>query len=644
MIRFVCALLALNLLATPAYAAAGKSSAPAAPAMTTQDLTPFMDGLVPYAIKRADIAGAVVTVVKDGKIIFAKGYGYSDLENRAPVIPDATIFRPGSISKLFTWTAVMQQVQAGKLNLDTDVNQYLDFKIPPKFDKPITLRNLMTHSAGFEEVIRDLLVENKTDLFPLREYLIKRMPDRIFPPGQVIAYSNYGAALAGYIVQRASGEPYAEYIQKHILAPLGMTRSSFEQPLPENLVPFMAKGYTDAGADKPTPFEFVEAAPAGSGSTTGTDMAHFMIAYLEGGKYGGGTILSPATIREMFTPVLPAAPGMNGFDLGFYQENRNGQEIVGHGGDTGVFHSDLHLFPKQHVGFYISLNSAGKKGAAEGVRSEIFRHFLDRYYPYTAPQPPTVADPKPDAARVAGWYAASRKTDKGAISLVYALGQTDVTARPDGTVEVSMLQSPGEDPLHWREIGPLYYQQVNGQAHLKFVADANGRINYWTSDEFIPVFVFQRVDGLKSMGSLKVLLPCFLIVIVLSLLIRLGAWIARRKLKLTLNVPKRERWIHLAARIGAIAFIAALAGWFAVLSSENAILKASIVPQMMVLYTIGLVAVLGGVAMIAEAVLRVMRGPGGWLVRIGEIIVGLAAAYGIWLFLAFGFVSFVTNF
>lgn len=646
MLRPVCALLALavlvlNVQALPAYAAAGSSQA--APALTTQDLTPFMDGLVPYAIRRADIAGAVVTVVKDGKIIFAKGYGFSDLAKRTPVDPNNTLFRPGSTSKLFTWTAVMQQVQAGKLNLDTDVNQYLDFKIPEAFGKPITLRNLMTHSAGFEEVIQDLLVDKPSQMMPLGEYLKKHIPGRIYPPGQIIAYSNYGAALAGYIVQRVSGEPYDEYIQKHIFTPLHMTHSTFEQPLPANLAPLMASGYTNAGDDKPHGFEYVVPAPAGAASSTGIDMAHFMLAYLQGGHYDGGTILSPATISEMWTLQLAPAPGMNGFDLGFYQENRNGQQIVGHGGDTDVFHSDFHLLTAQHVGMFMSFNSAGKKGAAEGVRTEIFRHFLDRYYPYTAAQPPTVADPKPDAARVSGWYVSSRRAER-ALRLVYALSQTDVSARPDGTIEVSMLQTPGEDPVRWREVGPLYYQQVNGQSHLKFTADSNGKILSWTTDDFIPVFIFQRVDGLGTMGSLKILIPAFIVVLLISLGVRFGAWLFRRQMKYKLNVTHRDQWLHLAARIGALAFIVSLLGWTAALSSESAILEPSFTGTMIVLYTVGLIAILGGIAIIAESALRIARGPGGWVVRTGEAIVGLAAIYGVWLFIAFGLASFVTRF
>jgi CubicO group peptidase (beta-lactamase class C family) len=639
----VFAALACAVLAGTPAAYSATAAQKAAPQISAADLEAFFDGVMPYAIKRADIAGGGIVVVRNGNIVFSKGYGYANVAKRSPVIPARTLFRPGSVSKLFTWTAVMQLVQAHKLNLDADVNTYLDFKIPPKFGKPITLRNLLTHTPGFEETILDLFVGNSSRLYPLREYLMKRMPDRIYPPGQVIAYSNYGAALAGYIVQRVSGEPFAEYVTKHIFVPLRMDHSTFLQPLPRNLEPLMANGYVQASSDKPTPFELVEAAPAGAASSTVDDMANFMIAYLNGGRYNGGSILKPATIAQMFTLQVAPAPGMNGFDLGFYQENRNGQMIVGHGGDTGVFHSDLHVMPKAHIGVYMTFNSAGKAGAVEKVRTEIFRAFLDRYFPYVPRSEATLPHPQRDAARVAGWYQASRRAERG-LRLVYALGQTGVTARPDGTVEVSMLTNAADNPIRWREVGPLYYRQVNGQAHLKFTATPNGQIVTWTSDDFIPVFIFQRVTGLQSLGALKVMIVCFLSVLVLSLLIRLGAWIARRKLHLKLNLTPQERWVHLAARIGTVAFLVALAGWVAVLSNEESLLSPSLPSKMIVLYIIGLIAILGGVAMIVETILRVMRGPGGWIVRSGEVVVGLAAVYGIWLFATFGLASFVTNF
>jgi CubicO group peptidase (beta-lactamase class C family) len=651
MIRLMSALLvAVSLLGGPVQAAtAGAQKAPpqtaqTAHAITTQDLDAFFGGMMNYAIRRDDIAGAVLVVVKDGKVVFEHGYGYADLKKRTPVIPDLTMFRPGSTSKLFTWTAVMQQVQAGKIDLDADVNTYLDFKINEPLGK-ITMRNLMTHTPGWEEVARDTLVAKVTDLYPLRDYLIKRQPPQIYKPGSTIAYSNYGAALAGYIVQRVSGMPFDDYIAAHIFKPLGMAHSTFVEPLPANLAPDMAQGYKQASDDKPIPFELVVPMPAGAASSTGADMAKFMLAYLSGGTYNGYAMLKPATIAQMWTRQIEPGAGtdLNGFDLGFYQESRNGQEVVSHAGDLVGFHSDLHLMPKDNVGIFMSFNSIGKAGGVETVRTQLFRQFLDRYYPYKAKVEPTVATAKADAARVAGYYTSSRQI-KRAISFVYVLGQTQVTALPDGRVEVSMLKDPAGNPLKWHEVGPLYYQQDNGQAHLKFNTDANGNVTSWTSDDFIPVEIPLRVNGMETMGSVKLLLSCTVIVFILSLLIRLGAWIARRKLGLKLGLSRRDQWVHLVARLGVILFIVTLLGWVMTLSDEDSILSASIVPKMQVLYTLGVLTLVGMLGVIAETVIRVMRGPGGWLVRIGEIIVALAAVYVIWFFLAFGMVNFVTNF
>ena len=200
--------------------------------MTAADVEAFLDGVMPLQIEREDIAGAVIVVVKDGKILFTKGYGFSDVAKRTPVTPDATLFRPGSISKLFTWTSIMQLVEQKKLDLDRDVNDYLDFKIPATYPKPITLRDIMTHTPGFEEVIKDLIITDQKRLVPLGDYIKASLPNRVYPPGTIPAYSNYATAMAGYILQRVSGEPFDDYVEHHILQPLGMSHTTFVQPLP----------------------------------------------------------------------------------------------------------------------------------------------------------------------------------------------------------------------------------------------------------------------------------------------------------------------------------------------------------------------------------------------------------------------------
>ena len=354
---------------TSSTSAAARTAQHPAVALTAEDLNAWLDGYLPYALHTADIAGAVVAVVKDGQILTERGYGYSDVAARAPVDPKLTLFRPGSVSKLVTWTAVMQLVEQGKIDLDADVNRYLDFKIPPREGQPVTMRNLMQHVAGFEEQAKGLISEDPKA--PGFEALLKQwVPQRVFAPGSTPAYSNYGASLAGYMVQRVSGESFDSYVEKHIFQPLDMQHSSFRQPLPADLAPLMSKGY-ELASEAAHPFEIIGPAPAGAMSSPAEDMAHFMIAHLQNGEYHGNRILSAATAEMMHNSPLTLLPPLNRMELGFFETNINDREVIGHLGDTDYFHTSLHLFLQEGVGFYVSFNSAGKSGAAHSLRTAL---------------------------------------------------------------------------------------------------------------------------------------------------------------------------------------------------------------------------------------------------------------------------------
>ncbi len=234
-----------------AQPSAASMANPTARELTRADLEPWLDGFFPYALRQADIAGAVIAVVKDGEVLLQKGYGYADVAKRAPMDPERTILRVGSISKLFTWTAVMQLVEQGKLDLDRDVNGYLDFDVPAAFGKPITLRHLMTHTAGFEERNKQYRIASSAQRSPLGAYLhAVPVPERIYAPGEVPAYSNYGTMLGGYIVERVAGEPFMDYIERHILAPLAMERSTFRRQLSERLRTDLATNYRRASGER----------------------------------------------------------------------------------------------------------------------------------------------------------------------------------------------------------------------------------------------------------------------------------------------------------------------------------------------------------------------------------------------------------
>jgi CubicO group peptidase (beta-lactamase class C family) len=481
--------------ASPQQPALSEAKVPEPPhAMTADDVHAFLDGFVPMQLERENIAGAVVLVVKDGSILFAKGYGYSDVDKKTPVTVDATLFRPGSISKLFTWTAVMQLVEQGKLDPDRDINDYLDFKIPPKFGKPITLRNIMTHTPGFEEQIKDLITEDPAPTETLKQHVAQHIPERIFPPGTTPAYSNYGAALAGYIVERVSGRPFNDYVAENIFKPLGMSRSTFAQPLPPDLKPLMSNGY-NLGSGKAKPFEIVEEAPAGALAATAADLAHFMVAHLQNGKYESTQILRPETAALMHSRQFGLSPALNGMCLGFYEETRNGHRIIGHGGDTQYFHSDLHLVPDANLGFFVSYNSAGKGDISP--RTALWEHFLDRYFPYTPPKVEKLSSADADAGSVSGQYLTSRRSEGNFLKVAGALGDVQVVPDENGIIKISQFKDFNGETKKWQEIAPLVYRSVNGQDLIAFRRDDSGQMQLVPN---FPAVVFQRVKLSESAG------------------------------------------------------------------------------------------------------------------------------------------------
>jgi CubicO group peptidase (beta-lactamase class C family) len=535
---------------------AAPKATPAAPApLTEADVSAFLDGVVPLQIERNDIAGAVVTIVKDGEVLFSRGYGYADVEKKKPVSDTDTLFRPGSISKLFTWTAVMQLVEQGKLDLDRDVNAYLDFKIPATYPQPITLRNIMTHTPGFEETVKELFVAKPKDMAPLRQYLAEHMPQRIFPPGTTPAYSNYATGLAGYIVQRVSGEKFEDYIAAHIFQPLGMTHATFVQPLPENLKALMSQGY-QVGSGKPKEFELIPASPAGALAVAGQDIARFMMAHLQDGEFNGQRILKPETARLMHSRQFGLAPELNGMCLGFYEESRNGHRIIGHGGDTMWFHSDLHLVLDQNFGFFISQNSAGKGDV--GLRTAVWKKFRDRYFPYEPPQATPPASKMADAKMVSGSYLASRRSETNLLRIGAYISELEVSSHPDGTIQTDAAKDFNGQPKKFEEIAPLVYRDVNGQAKLVFLKNPSG--GFTLAGDF-PAVEYQTVPWYQNENFVFYLLVGCVVVLALTLIFWIIAALVRRHYGRKLELAPAQRGLRLMTRIVCIIQLGAFAAW-----------------------------------------------------------------------------------
>jgi CubicO group peptidase (beta-lactamase class C family) len=569
-----------------------KESAPVAPQLTPQDLEAFLDGFLPMQLQREDIAGAVVCVVKDGKVVLEKGYGLADVQKRTPVTPDATLFRPGSISKTFTWTAVMQLQEQDKIHLNRNIESYLDFKIRPWFGVSITMKDLMTHTPGFEESIKDLFVARASDMKPLDVYLRAHLPREIFPPGTTPAYSNYGAALAGYIVQRVSGMPFDDYIEKNILQPLGMNHTTFRQPLPANLAPLMSQGY-DRASGKPKGFEYVQAWPAGSLSTTADDMSHWMIAQLEDGAYDKVQILKPETAELMHSRAWTNMPGLNGGDYGFYEMSRNGQRIIGHSGDTQWFHSRMSLMLGAHVGFFVSYNSAGKGDIS--APDALWEHFVDRYFPYTPPPPQKVANSYLDTRKVVGRYWSSRRSQANIIAVTAAMDQPKVTLNSDGTISMGGVTDFAGNPLHFEEIAPMVFREVHGQEQLGFTKGINGAERLVTD---FPFRVGQRVPALKNGTANFILIQFAMAVFILTLVCwPVGAVLRHhyeKRLELSKQYQVLRAWMR-AVCVVDVAFLALFAEWISGVQNNLTLLSSSFDGWLHALQALGVLGVAGAV-------------------------------------------------
>ena len=545
-----------NALVAQVNESAAAPTGPTDPA----ELEAFVDGLLVAHLDELNTAGAVVSVVKNGELFFAKGYGYADHEAGRPVDPETTLFRIGSVSKLFVWTSVMQLVEEGRLDLDADINQYLpDFEIPNTYPEPVTLNRIMAHAAGFEDWIVGLFANDTAALMPLGEILAEQIPARVRPPGEVSSYSNHATGMAAYIVEVVSGKRWEEFIQERILDPLGMSYATFSQPLPEHLLPHMSKGYTRFGGRfHEEEFELVPLAPVGAAAVSASDMAKFMIAHLQLGRYNDTTILSEETSRLMQSDSYRMAPGVNSMSHGFMDMSRNGQRIIGHGGNTFWFHSNLALFPDHDLGLFVSYNSEeGSAGTGKFTDA-----FVDRYFPVDRERPVAPEDFSERASRFTGHFRSNRFSHES-LAKVAALLTVEVTASDEGT-----LRFLGSE---WAEVAPLTFRDYDGENTVVFREAEDGGISHFFLAD-VPVVAFERVPGAEGPG-----LHLFIFVFAMTMIVgtvlswplgwALRRWYAVDKMTLQ-RMPANKRAVLVTAALLNLVF---LLGMAVVLSDPNQI-------------------------------------------------------------------------
>jgi len=547
---------ALPLLSALAFAA----NADARPAPTTADLEPFVDAIVETHLARNDVAGAVVVVVSSAEPALIKGYGYANVEKRTPV--DArTLFREASISKLFTSLAVMQLVEQGKLDLDADANRYLDFEIPPAFGKPVTLRQLLTHRAGFEERLRDLGHAHAPPM-PLAEFARSHLPRRSRVPERMPSYSNYGLALAGYVVERTAGVPFERYLAERIFAPLAMERATFAQPLPAELAPLMSEGYQVA-SEEPGPFEVINDAPAGGLSASGDAMARFLAMLLGRGALDGQRVISEEGFARWIAPQVQLAG--NGLGLAIYESHPHGVRTIGHGGDLSYFHSELHALPEHGFGVFVAQNSMGNGGRL--LRSVLVPALMKRYFA----EPGRDAEQSADAghaAEVAGAYMTNRRSDASWLRLQGLLDQVVVTPSADGTIEARGIVDAAGNTQRWREVAPYRFRSLDGEREVAFARDEHGRVA-WLEPAF-PGVAYERAGFADGQSLASVLFPAAAAIAIAALLAPIAGWIARKGLGAP-RAPARGAFASALTRLTAFVWLAALGSfaWFALDAASN---------------------------------------------------------------------------
>ncbi len=469
--------------------ASGSSSNPNNPAGASTPLDAGWDAFFDQAMTDFGVHGAVMVIVQDGQLRFARGYGYADAARQVPVDPQTTILRAGSIAKTLTATALLQLAEQGSLDLDADVNQYLTrYQVPSTFPEPVTARQLINMTAGFDTRFVGIRAASREQVLPLADYLAQRMPPRVLPPGRYRRYNDHELALAGLLVEDISGLSFEGYVQRSIFQPLEMDSSSVL--LPDDQLDRAARGYPVGGGAQdayPLNYYYLNMAPGAGFNTTAIDMAHYLLAHLDDGQYtrSGGSvvrILSEQTSRQMKQTAFAYHPSLPGQANSFDEMYANGRRYLRKQGGAPGMQNNLMLFPEDRLGFYLFYNSDGS-----GLSHRWAQTVLDKVAlsagPLPARQPSNVsaaleAHAVSTPEKLAGYYReVSDQTSKTTLVQVQALVNPDlwlrVQANADGSLQVGSQRHIQVEPGLYRSAGGgylLFELDEAGQARYLFLS------------------------------------------------------------------------------------------------------------------------------------------------------------------------------
>lgn len=487
-------------------------------------LAAFADDFFAREMAERRIPGAVLVIVQGDQVVLSRGYGYADLDARLPVDPERTLFRIGSVSKLFTATAAMQLIERNRLSLHADVNTYLrSFSLPHDFEQPVTLHHLLTHTPGFEERLVGLGARPDEPVRQLSEVLARSMPARVRPPGQAVSYSNHGSSLAGLLVEEVSGLRFDEYVGREILQPLGMTRSGFG--VGPELERDLARGYElQGGAYRPIPLDVIRLAPAGAFATTGSDMARFLIANLRGGSYGDARILATETLRMMHTPQV-GDPDVAAWAYGYYVSSRTRQPLLMHTGGWRDFRSLLFLLTEADIGVFLSYNRADE-GPLE-MQEDFMQRFLARYVDDARTFTPTHHRGELDLGALEGRYRYIRRSHTSPEKILALIG-AEVHVRRDGDTAL-VASGLSAAPVRLTPADGFRLRRDDGRGLVAFEQGSDGRALRLVAGPDLPV-VYERIAWWESAPVHAVWLGS-MILIFLGIVLRWPVKQARRLLR-----------------------------------------------------------------------------------------------------------------
>ncbi len=451
--------MSLSVLVKPAYATDTNTLAGETPSgIPFSKMEEEIDNYVAAYIGKTT-PGAAVAVVKDGKIIHLKGYGYADLENEVPVDPQNTVFEWASTSKLFTWTSVMQLVEEGKLDLDKDITAYLPREFAEKlsYSQTITMRDLMNHAAGFGDYAFNIIVFSPDQLVSLEEAILRDKPEQYYEVGTASAYSNYATSLAGYVVQTISGQPIEDYEREEIFNLLSMENTSAHPTAEDNkrILNNKAQGYLpdQQGGFLPGNWSYVSHLPAGSINGTVEDFAKFAMALTPGEGQRSPLFQHPETVEILLSPSYDPSGAMKGTAHGFFQYE-GATPTFGHGGNTAAFSTQFAIVPEERFGIVILTNAYLEMDILFGLQDLLLgRDLTDIKVPDEA---------LPSSNQVVGKYVPMERQVGNFLDFAKYLGLYEV--KPAGENKITM--NIGAYRGTYLQTGPYYYEVIDDNIPL----------------------------------------------------------------------------------------------------------------------------------------------------------------------------------